>query len=79
MLGRGIGEHMDRFEEAGKYRKLGMKDYAVVDFRVSDDGEPTSVQRHVKKVSVFFKAGDFSRCKCIFGLEQNSVLLSLKE
>ena len=77
MLGRGIGEHIDRFGHGGKYSKLAVNDYAVVDFRVSPDGEPTNVQKHVKRVSVFFKAGDFSRCKCIFGLEESAVSLKL--
>jgi hypothetical protein len=78
VLGRDIGEHIDRFGNTGKYRKLSVNDYAVVDFRVSQDGEPTNVQQHAKRVSVFFKAGDFSQCKCIFGLEPKAVLLNLK-
>jgi hypothetical protein len=78
VLGHGIGEHIDRFGRTGKYSKLGVKDYAVLDFRFSQDGEPTHVQYHDKRVTVFFKEGDFSRCKCIFGLEQNAVLLHMK-
>jgi hypothetical protein len=77
VLGRGITEHMDRFGLNGKYFKLGVKDYIIVDFRTSQDGEPTNVQRHSKRVSVFFKAGDFSVCKCVFGLELNPVVLHL--
>ena len=56
-----------------------MNAYALVDFRVSEDGEPTHVRRLDKRVSVFFKTGDFSQCKCVFGLEQDPVLLVLKE
>ena len=41
-----------------------MKDYDIVDFRVSDDGEPTTVQRQNHRVSVLFKNGDFSQWKC---------------
>ncbi|KAJ3017691.1 UNVERIFIED_CONTAM: hypothetical protein HDU68_011515 [Siphonaria sp. JEL0065] len=37
VLGHGIGEHIDRFGPGGKYFKLAVNDYAVVDFRVSPD------------------------------------------
>ncbi|KAI9321164.1 hypothetical protein BDR26DRAFT_883581 [Obelidium mucronatum] len=77
VLGRDIGSHINRFGDAGNYSKLAVKDFAVLDFRVSSDGEPTNVERHVKRVSVFFKAGDFSQCKCIFGLKEDVVLLNL--
>ena len=77
MSGRGIGEHIFRFGKKGKYSKLQVKDYAVVDFRVSPDGEPTKVQRNDKKISVFFKEGEFSQCKCIFGLDPSTELLHL--
>ncbi|KAJ3002261.1 UNVERIFIED_CONTAM: hypothetical protein HDU68_006361, partial [Siphonaria sp. JEL0065] len=51
VLGRGVTEHIDRFGSNGKYFKLGVKDYIIVDFRFSQDGQPTNVQRHEKRVS----------------------------
>jgi hypothetical protein len=45
-----------------------------VDFRV---GTCTNVRRHPKRISVFFKKGDFSSCKCIFGEEQCVAQLTL--
>ncbi|RKP16848.1 hypothetical protein ROZALSC1DRAFT_24826 [Rozella allomycis CSF55] len=75
--GSGIGEHLERFTPRGKYAPLDVSDYAVVDFRVNETGECTNVQRHAKRISVFFKKGDFSSCKCIFGEEQGVVQLNL--
>ncbi|RKP15872.1 hypothetical protein ROZALSC1DRAFT_25947, partial [Rozella allomycis CSF55] len=75
--GSGIGEHLERFTPRGKYAPLDVSDYAVVDFRVNESGECTNVQRHAKRISVFFKKGDFSSCKCIFGNEQGVVQLNL--
>ncbi|KAJ3339606.1 hypothetical protein HDU83_007573 [Entophlyctis luteolus] len=77
VLGRGITEHIDRFGLNGKYFKLDVKDYIIVDFRSSQDGQPTNVQRHPKRVSVFFKDGDYTACNCIFGLEEHPVVLYL--
>ncbi|TPX55414.1 hypothetical protein CcCBS67573_g09472 [Chytriomyces confervae] len=76
--GRGFGEHIDRFGENGKYAMLAVQDYVVVDFRSSPDGEATSVQSHPKRVSVVFKEGDFSVCKCIFGLDEEPTELRLR-
>ncbi|KAI8820322.1 hypothetical protein BJ741DRAFT_639268 [Chytriomyces cf. hyalinus JEL632] len=76
--GRGIGEHIDRFGVNGKYAMLKVMDYVVVDFRSSPDGEATRVQSHPKRVSVFFKDGDFSVCKCIFGLDGEPTVLRLR-
>jgi hypothetical protein len=49
------------------YSKLSVRDYVVVDLRVSQDGEPTIVQQDTKSVTVLFKAGDFTT---FWGLEQ---------
>ncbi|KAJ3086375.1 hypothetical protein HK100_008721, partial [Physocladia obscura] len=77
VLGRGITEHIDRFGLNGKYFKLDVKDYIVVDFRSSHDGQATNGQRHPKRVSVFFKTEDYSVCQCVFGLDQHAVVLYL--
>jgi len=64
--GRGIGEHMSRFAAGGKYAKLNVSDYAVVDFRKS---AVTEVQRYPKRITVFFDTGDFRRCTVYEGTE----------
>lgn len=69
--GDGIGEHMARFGEDGKYAALAVKDYAVVDLRCNQEGIVTNVIRKPERISVFFKAGDFSSCRCIFGLHDD--------
>jgi hypothetical protein len=75
--GNGITEHIDRFEERGKYSPLGLKDYAVVDFCGKFNGQNTRIVQHPKRISVFFKLDDFSSCKCIFGMEDTVVDIHL--
>eukprot|EP00597_Dinobryon_sp_UTEXLB2267_P016680 CAMPEP_0201094074 /NCGR_PEP_ID=MMETSP0812-20130820/2494_1 /ASSEMBLY_ACC=CAM_ASM_000668 /TAXON_ID=98059 /ORGANISM="Dinobryon sp., Strain UTEXLB2267" /LENGTH=575 /DNA_ID=CAMNT_0047346531 /DNA_START=21 /DNA_END=1748 /DNA_ORIENTATION=+ len=67
--GNGVGEHLARLEGQGKYVQLNYQDYLVVDFRVNATGEPTNVQKHRRRLSVFFKQGDFSYCNVLCGLE----------
>ena len=69
---------MARFSNTGKYFALGVNDYAVVDFLCTNNGEPTAVIKYDKRVTVFFKEGDYSKCKCIFGLEDQIVELALR-
>ncbi|POM66509.1 Hypothetical protein PHPALM_17622 [Phytophthora palmivora] len=76
--GDGIGEHMARFAEDGKYAALAVKDYAVVDLRCNQTGRITNVIRKPERITVFFKAGDFSSCRCIFGLDENPEPIILK-
>jgi hypothetical protein len=40
----------------------------VVDFRVSETGQATNVIEHAHRMSVFFKAGDFTSCKVLCGV-----------
>ena len=61
--GVGVGEHIHRFADDGKYAKLKVKDYAVVDFRRSG---VSSVQKHDKRVTVFFN-DTFEECTVIVG------------
>ena len=77
--GVGVGEHLDRFNSIdGRYRTIATKDYAVVDFRSTADGHPTNVRMEEKRVTVFFRrGGDFTRCTCLFGLEQEEYTFSL--
>ena len=66
--GVGIGEHMSRFSPPnGKYAALAVNDYAVVDFRRNSTGLPTNISKFPKRVSVFFKSGDYTIARCIFG------------
>lgn len=76
--GVGIGEHMDRFTLAiGKYASLDVGDYAVVDFRRNTTGKPTSISRHAKRITVFFKDADYSIAQCIFGVDGDPVEVRL--
>ena len=72
-----IGEHIDRFGPNGKYSILGFTDYIVVDFRPSKNGEITFIEKHPKRLTVFFDLGDFTRCSCIFGESKEIVILKL--
>lgn len=72
--GSQIGDHLARFEKSGKYYPLKLTDYAVVDFRY---GPVSNINTHPKRISVFFDTGDFSRCSCVFGLNQEQVVVNL--
>jgi hypothetical protein len=75
--GSELGEHMSLFDTHRKYAGLGYKDYLVVDFRVSESGEPTDVHRHEHLMTVFFKQGDFCSCYVQSGLEGEPRALTL--
>ena len=77
--GDGIGEHIDRFGRNGKYYPLGVKDYVVVDFRGNISGRATKIGRHSKRITVFFKVGDYSSCECIFGTDKELITLKLSD
>jgi hypothetical protein len=67
--GSRISEHLSRFGlPNGKYAPLEVREYAVVDFRVTTSGEPTNVVRHENRITVFFKQGDYTSCFICFGL-----------
>jgi len=72
-----LTEHLDRFGPKGKYFNLNVKDYAVIDFRGNMNGDITNVGRHEKRITVFFKLGDFTSAKCIFFLEREPVIFDL--
>jgi len=76
--GAAIGEHIDRFVDGGKYSFLKVNDYAVVDFRGNDTGEVTNVALHEKRITVFFKLGDFSECKCLYLEEGKPIIASFR-
>ncbi|KAJ3262330.1 hypothetical protein HK103_002744 [Boothiomyces macroporosus] len=62
--GAGISEHISRFTPPnGKYVLLNVKDYAVVDFRRNESGQPS---KHPNRISVFFKNDDYSVARCVF-------------
>jgi hypothetical protein len=73
-----ITEHIDRFAKKGKYDRLECKDYIVIDFRSSKDGKPTNITRHEKRVSVFFKEGDYSSCICVIGVKESYESIKLE-
>jgi hypothetical protein len=66
----GRGEHVSRLEGQAKYVGLDYADYLVIDFRVNATGEPTNVQRHARRMTVFFKRRDFRFCSVLCGLER---------
>nr|KAE8929728.1 hypothetical protein PF009_g20166 [Phytophthora fragariae] len=72
-----IGEHMPGFAVNGRYAALAAKEYAVIDFRCNESGAITKVARKPELVTVFFKLGDFSSCRCIFGLNEDPEPISL--
>ena len=63
--GKGITEHLSRFDEEGKYNDLKVLDYRVVDFRVNSTGDATNVIPNDKCITVFFKSGEYSSCKVV--------------
>ncbi len=71
ICGSGWGEHMSRLVGQGKYVGLAYADYLVVDFRANATGNPTTcnVQRHARRISVFFKQGDFTFCNVLCGFD----------
>ena len=73
-----ISEHIARFAVDGKYAALAVKDYAVVDLRCNQTGRITNVIRKPERITVFFKAGEFSSCRCIFGLDADPESIILK-
>ena len=83
ILGRKVGEHVDRFAEMGKDGKpgkyVGLKctDHIVIDFRW---GEAThQVLKDEKKMTVFFNSTDFKTCSYIMGLSGEIVRLELNK
>jgi hypothetical protein len=76
--GRDIGEHLSRFDAGQPYSKLGCSDYAVVDIRSTSDGCATNVLRHPKRMTLFFRRGDFSTCRCIVGVNGPEEVLTLQ-
>lgn len=75
--GNDISEHLARFAPAGKYAPLGVNDYAVVDFRGNSKGTISGIKRRDKRITVFFKLGDFSSCRCIFEQKQ-AIMINLE-
>lgn len=65
--GVGVGEHLNRFSPNGKYSALAVNDYSVVDFRGNASGQPTNVDLFSKRISVFFKTGDYTVARCLIG------------
>ncbi len=74
MCGRGWGEHMSRLEGQDRYVGLAYADYLMVDFQANATGNPTNVQRHVRRMSVFFKQGDFTFCNVLCGFEPTEMI-----
>ena len=72
--GNQISNHVERFAQGGKYSLLQPNDYVVIDFR---PGPVSKKIRHFeKRVTVFYEP-DFSTCSCVFGFEDNPVVLQL--
>lgn len=68
--GDAIGEHLNRFASHGKYLGLSYDDYLVIDFRLTKTGHPTAVDRHERRMTVFFKENDdYSSCYVLCGLD----------
>jgi hypothetical protein len=78
ILGDAISEHVSRFAPDGKYALLRVLDYIVIDFRRTSTGDPSNVVLMEKRLSVFFKTGNFSSCTCVFGTDPQKHVLQLQ-
>jgi hypothetical protein len=78
---RGMKEHVSRFDPtttpAGKYVRLGVKDYTVIDFRNSRGGEEVSVNFYKKAITVFFPKTNFAKCTVRYHDDQKTEKLTL--
>lgn len=59
--GKAVGEHLNRFGRAGKYRKVASTDYYVVDCRGPMTGRAAKLDDH--RCNLYFSE-DFSTCLC---------------
>ena len=57
-----LNEHLSRFNDRGKYVGLKYKNYAVINFVVTANGELKNVRKGNHLMTVVFKKGDFSFC-----------------
>jgi hypothetical protein len=74
--GRGVGEHVRRFGEDGKYSRLECTDYIIIDLR---RGKPNhGVKKHKKKMTVFFESDNFQVCCLISGESKEIVSMRLE-
>jgi hypothetical protein len=73
-----IGEHMSRFQPSGKYYELKLDDYIMVDLRPWQEGDQSNIYRHENKVTVFFST-EYDMARCIFGLQEEVVVISLAQ
>lgn len=76
--GSKITEHLSRFASSGKYYNLNCNDYYVVDFRGNQDGKPTNITYHEKRITAFFQLGNYNVVNCIVGLDRNIISIPLK-
>jgi len=75
--GSKIGEHIARFDEKnGKYRKVDMSDYLVVDCRPVYKGD--SDDEHESRCSLYF-AEDFTFCMCKMRKEKDLFWIDLEK
>lgn len=77
LIDSGAGEHLSRLVGQRKYVSLHYTDFLVIDFRVNATGEPTNVERHDHRMSVFFKQGDFTFCNLLCGDQTGTERITL--
>jgi hypothetical protein len=75
--GRGIGEHISRFQKGGKYSRLECSDWVVIDIRLETATRNSNVEAHPNRITVFFQDG-YKTCKCRFRKSTMDVELQLK-
>jgi hypothetical protein len=51
---------------------------SVIDFRGNKTGNVTNIDLKPKRITAFFKLGDFSTCKYIFGLDKEPISIELR-
>ncbi|KAK1946721.1 hypothetical protein P3T76_002273 [Phytophthora citrophthora] len=74
----GISEEITRFAPGRKYAPFAMNDYAIIDLRGNETGNPEGVILVENWVSVFFQQGNYSSCKCVFGMDEVIYEIPLK-
>jgi hypothetical protein len=75
--GRGIGDHIKRFEEGGKYADLDCRDWVVVDLRLETASGISDIASHPNRITVFFHNA-YETCKCRIRERTIDVELKLK-
>jgi hypothetical protein len=73
-----MDENLSEFAPGGRFAALKANNFVVVNLRANRTGNVRQAQRKKDKITAFFKLGGFSSCRCVFGEEESSELITLK-